>query len=109
MKKNVFVIIVIIASMQVYSQKVLQLEDCRQMALTHNKSLQMAQESVKVARQLKEAAFTQFLPNFSANGHIPGIKKIFLFYRKMPYCRCMHWMQTDRKTTSTHGIINGHR
>jgi len=68
MKKNVFVIMMLAATMQVYSQKVLQLEDCRQMALTHNKSIQMAQESVKAATELKKAAFTQFLPNFSANG-----------------------------------------
>ncbi len=68
MKKNVFVIMAIIASMQLFAQKVLQLEDCRQMALTHNKSLKMAQENVKAARELKAAAFTQFLPNFSANG-----------------------------------------
>ena len=68
MKKKVLVIIAAIASIQMYSQKVLQLEDCRQMALTHNKSLQMAQESVNAARELKKAAFTQFLPNFSANG-----------------------------------------
>ena len=69
MKKNVFVIIAIFASMQLlFAQKVLQLEDCRQMALTHNKSLKMAQENVKAARELKAAAFTQFLPNFSANG-----------------------------------------
>ena len=68
MKKKVFVIIAVIASMHMYSQKVLQLEDCRQMALTHNKSVQMAQESVKAANELKKAAFAQFLPNFSANG-----------------------------------------
>jgi len=68
MKKKVLVVVTLIASMQMYSQKVLQLEDCRQMALTHNKSVQMAQESVKAAKELKAAAFTQFLPNFSANG-----------------------------------------
>jgi outer membrane protein TolC len=67
MKKRVLVVIALITSMQMYSQKVLQLEDCRQMALTHNKSLQMAQENVKAAQELKKAAFTQFLPNFSAN------------------------------------------
>jgi Outer membrane protein len=38
------------------------------MALSHNKSLQMAQETVNAAREMKKAAFTQFLPNFSANG-----------------------------------------
>ncbi|MDR3653088.1 MAG: TolC family protein [Paludibacter sp.] len=68
MKKNVFVTIAIVASMQLYAQKVLQLEDCRQMALIHNKNLKMAQESVNAARELKAAAFTQFFPNFSANG-----------------------------------------
>jgi len=68
MKKIVLAAITLFASLSLYSQKVLQLEDCRQMALTHNKSLQMAQESVNAARQLKKAAFTQFLPNFSANG-----------------------------------------
>jgi len=68
MNKNVLVIIAVVGSLQVQAQKVLQLEDCRQMALAHNKSVQMAQETVKAAKQLKEAAFTQFLPNFSANG-----------------------------------------
>lgn len=68
MKKKVFVLIAVISVQQMYSQKVLQIEDCRQMALTHNKSLQMAKESVNAARELKKAAFTQFLPNFSANG-----------------------------------------
>ncbi|GAT63032.1 TolC family protein [Paludibacter jiangxiensis] len=50
-----------------YSQKTLQLEECRQMAIAHNKSIQIAQENVKVAQQYKQAAFTQFFPNFSAN------------------------------------------
>ena len=68
MNKNLLVIIAVAVSVQIQAQKVLQLEDCRQMALVHNKSLQMVQESVKAAKQLKEAAFTQFLPNFSANG-----------------------------------------
>jgi len=68
MNKNLLVIIAVAGSVQIQAQKVLQLEDCRQMALAHNKSLQMVQESVKAAKQLKEAAFTQFLPNFSANG-----------------------------------------
>ena len=38
------------------------------MALNHNKTLQIAQENVKAANELKKAAFTQFFPNFSANG-----------------------------------------
>jgi len=68
MKKILLTAFAIVASLSLFPQKTLQLEDCRQMALTHNKSIQMAQESVLAARQLKKAAFTQFLPNFSANG-----------------------------------------
>ncbi|MDD4968589.1 MAG: TolC family protein [Paludibacter sp.] len=68
MKKIVLGLVAIVATLQLYSQKLIQLEDCRQMALSHNKSLLMMQESVNAARELKKAAFTQFLPNFSANG-----------------------------------------
>ena len=69
MRKKVLVLgMVGMTSLCVWSQQVLQLETCRQMALNHNKSVQMAQESVNASRELKRAAFTQFLPNFSANG-----------------------------------------
>ena len=67
MKKISFTVIALLLTMQLFPQKTLQLEECRQMALAHNKTLQMAQESVKAAHQLRQAAFTQFLPNFSAN------------------------------------------
>jgi outer membrane protein TolC len=67
MKKISLTALVLLIALQLFPQKILQLEDCRQMALSHNKTLQMAEESVKAARQLKQAAFTQFLPNFSAN------------------------------------------
>ena len=69
MRKKVLVLGMLgMTSLCVWSQQVLQLETCRQMALNHNKSVQMAQESVNASRELKRAAFTQFLPNFSANG-----------------------------------------
>ena len=67
MKKNVFVVILLVST-QLYSQKVLQIEECRRLALLHNKTVQIATENVKAARELKKATFTQFLPNFSANG-----------------------------------------
>ena len=54
--------------MQLYSQQKISIEECRQMALSKNKGLEMTTESLKAARQLKAAAFTQFFPNFSATG-----------------------------------------
>lgn len=54
--------------MAVTSQNVLTLDDCRQMAITQNKSIEIARQNVKAAGELKKAAFAQFLPDFSANG-----------------------------------------
>lgn len=48
---------------QVYS-----LEDFRAFALRESKSVLISQEKIKIATELKKAAFTQFFPNFSANG-----------------------------------------
>lgn len=50
------------------AQEVYTVEDCRTLALEHNASIKIASENVKAARSLKKAAFTQFLPNFSAMG-----------------------------------------
>ena len=66
-KKICILAITALLAIPLFAQKTLQLEECRQMALAHNKSIQIAQENVKAARQLKQAAFAQFLPNFSAN------------------------------------------
>lgn len=43
------------------------LEDFRTMALKESKTILISQEKIKMATELKKAAFTQFLPNFSAN------------------------------------------
>jgi outer membrane protein TolC len=66
-KKSCILAIAALLTTPLFAQKTLHLEECRQMALTHNKSIQIAQENVKAARQLKQAAFAQFLPNFAAN------------------------------------------
>lgn len=68
MKRIVLITFTFCISFSVYSEKALQLDECRQMAIKHNKSIQMAQESINAATELKKAAFTHFLPNFSANG-----------------------------------------
>lgn len=68
MKKIFFYFLSCLAVIPISAQGTLSLEDCRKMALSHNKTVEMAKESVKAADELKKAAFTQFLPNFSANG-----------------------------------------
>ena len=50
------------------AQTVYNVEDCRKMALEHNRSIKIAKENVKAAQSMKKAAFTYFLPDFSATG-----------------------------------------
>ncbi len=68
MEKRYLALVMLFSALSMSAQTVLTLEDCRQMAMSHNKTLQIAQENVKAANELKKAAFTQFFPNFSANG-----------------------------------------
>jgi len=51
----------------VFGQEILSLEDFRQAAISANKEIQISKERVKIAGDLKKAAFTQFLPRISAN------------------------------------------
>ncbi len=55
-------------TLQTTAQTVYNVEDCRRMALEHNRSIKIAKENVKAARSMKKAAFTYFLPDFSATG-----------------------------------------
>jgi outer membrane protein TolC len=67
MKKNFIYVLTLLAAMPMSAQT-LSLDDCRRLAISHNKTVEIAKESVKAANELKKAAFAQFLPNFSANG-----------------------------------------
>ena len=50
------------------AQRVLNLDSCRNMALANNKCLLIAQEQMHKAHYDRKAAFTNFLPDFSATG-----------------------------------------
>ncbi|MGC9150642.1 MAG: TolC family protein [Microbacter sp.] len=67
MKKVSFLFLAFIVCIPLVNGKTLTIDECRQLALEHNKTLQIANENLKAAQQLKAAAFTQFFPNFSAN------------------------------------------
>ncbi len=68
MKKNLTTIFVFLATASVFAEGNYSLDECRRLALEHNRSLQIARENVKAANELKKAAFTQFLPNFGITG-----------------------------------------
>lgn len=68
MKKSIcFVLLAGIMSMS-SAQTMLSLDSCRALAIRNNKELKIAQEKIKAAHYEKKAAFTNYLPKFSATG-----------------------------------------
>lgn len=68
MKKVLIFCISVMFGVQVYSQQILKLEDCRTMALEHNKGLKISENEIAIAEQKKKIAAIQNLPKFSAKG-----------------------------------------
>lgn len=52
----------------VKAQAVLNLDSCRALALANNKDLLISNEKINAAHYQRKAAFTNYLPNFSATG-----------------------------------------
>ena len=55
----------------VSAQRVLNIDSCRNLALANNKSLLISKEKMQKARYDRKAAFTNFLPDFSAADRFP--------------------------------------
>jgi outer membrane protein TolC len=68
MKKYFLISLILTISINVWSQSVYSLQDCREMAKNHNNNLKIADENVRLANNLKKAAQTQYLPGISLNG-----------------------------------------
>ncbi|MDR2056824.1 MAG: TolC family protein [Dysgonamonadaceae bacterium] len=50
------------------AQTVLNLQDCRNLAIENNKQLKISKENIKKVSEEKKSAFTQYLPDISING-----------------------------------------
>lgn len=68
MKRFALLILLTSSIVTLYAQNTLSIEECRKLAMEHNRSIMIAKEKANVATEIRKAAFTQFLPNFSANG-----------------------------------------
>lgn len=67
--KRLFGFLILAAfSCMLHAQRVLSLDSCRNMAIANNKSLLIAKERMQKAHYDRKAAFTNFLPDFSATG-----------------------------------------
>lgn len=80
-KKSVFSFFLIISTFcgNTYAQRVLTLEEVRELAIQHNKELKMATEEERVAYYEKKEAYLKYFPKLSATGaYIRNQKDIYL-------------------------------
>lgn len=68
MKKILILAFLLSNSLFSKSQGVLSLDSCRALAIANNKELLISNEKINAAHYQRKAAFTNYLPNFSANG-----------------------------------------
>ena len=67
--KKVFLLTFLLSfTFTVKAQSFLSLDSCRALALTNNKDLLISHEKINAAHYQRKAAFTNYLPNFSATG-----------------------------------------
>ncbi|MDR3218393.1 MAG: TolC family protein [Dysgonamonadaceae bacterium] len=68
-KRYIFFIFFLISGLLSQAQQVvLNLQDCRNLAIENNKQLKISQAYLKKAKEEKKAAFTQYLPDISFTG-----------------------------------------
>ena len=67
--KKVFLLTFLLSfTFTVKAQSFLNLDSCRALALANNKDLLISNEKISAAHYQRKAAFTNYLPNFSATG-----------------------------------------
>ena len=68
MKRTILVLTFVVTVRCMHAQRMLTLEECRNLAMQNNKELQISGEKIKMADNEKKAAFTKYFPQLSANG-----------------------------------------
>lgn len=68
MKKTLILAFLLSNSLFLKSQGILSLDSCRALAIANNKELLIGNEKINAAHYQRKAAFTNYLPNFSATG-----------------------------------------
>ena len=68
MKRTILLLTFVVTVSCMHDQRMLTLEECRNLAIQNNKELQISGEKIKMADNEKKAAFTKYFPQLSANG-----------------------------------------
>ena len=82
MKKLFLLTILLSMTFIVKGQTLLSLDSCRELALANNKDLLISNEKINAAHYERKAAFTNYLPNFSATGTYMRNQKEFSLLNK---------------------------
>lgn len=61
-------VLLLLFGKMVSAQQTLSLQECRDLAVTNNKELRIAEEKIRMADYEKKAALTKYFPQISANG-----------------------------------------
>ena len=67
-KKIVFLWMMVGASLSVFAQRMLTIDECRQMAIDNNKDIEQARTRVQMADYDRKIALANYFPNISATG-----------------------------------------
>ena len=68
MKRTILLLTFVVTVSCMHAQRMLTLEECRNLAIQNNKELQISGEKIKMADNEKKAASTKYFPQLSANG-----------------------------------------
>ena len=68
MKRTILLLTFVVTVSCMHAQRMLTLEECRNLAIQNNKELQISGEKIKMADNEKKAAFTKYFPQLSGNG-----------------------------------------
>ena len=68
MKRTILLLTFVVTVSCMHAQRMLTLEECRNLAIQNNKEQQITGEKIKMADNEKKAAFTKYFPQLSANG-----------------------------------------
>ena len=68
MKRTILLLTFVVTVSCMHAQRMLTLEECRNLAIQNNKELEISGEKIKMADNEKKAAFTKYFPQLSANG-----------------------------------------
>ena len=74
------------------------LDDCRRLAKDHNQKIKISEEQKGAATELRKAAFTEFLPNFSINGTYAMLTKDYQLFKNDMLLPVVPYTAIDAKT-----------